>query len=65
MKASAALVASLIERGRNAPSFEVLEPMGKSLALPVRDLFTFGKRKSNLRSTRRPTAESASHHVPI
>jgi transcriptional regulator with XRE-family HTH domain len=35
---------SLIERGINASSFEVLERMGKSLALSVRDLFDFRKR---------------------
>ena len=32
---------SLIERGINAPSFEVLERMGKRLELDVRDLFDF------------------------
>lgn len=30
---------SLIERGRNAPSFKVLERMGKALRMSVRDLF--------------------------
>jgi transcriptional regulator with XRE-family HTH domain len=32
---------SLIERGINAPSFEVLERIAKRLRLPVSDLFTF------------------------
>jgi len=32
---------SLIERGRNAPSFETLERIAKKLKLPVADLFTF------------------------
>ena len=32
---------SLIERGVNAPSFEVLERMSGRLRLPVRELFDF------------------------
>jgi transcriptional regulator with XRE-family HTH domain len=32
---------SLIERGINAPSFEVLERMGENLKLSVRELFDF------------------------
>ena len=32
---------SLIERGRNAPSFEALETIAKALRLPVSDLFRF------------------------
>jgi transcriptional regulator with XRE-family HTH domain len=32
---------SLIERGRNAPSFETLERMAKRLRLSVAELFTF------------------------
>jgi transcriptional regulator with XRE-family HTH domain len=32
---------SLIERGRNALSFEVLEKMSHRLRIPVRDLFDF------------------------
>jgi transcriptional regulator with XRE-family HTH domain len=32
---------SLIERGRNAPSFETIEQMAKKLKLPVMDLFDF------------------------
>jgi transcriptional regulator with XRE-family HTH domain len=32
---------SLIERGRNAPSFETLEKIAKRLRLSVADLFTF------------------------
>jgi DNA-binding XRE family transcriptional regulator len=34
---------SLIERGINAPSFEVQETMAAGLPLPVRDLFDFKK----------------------
>ena len=32
---------SLIERGKNAPSFDTLEIMAKRLRLPVAELFTF------------------------
>jgi transcriptional regulator with XRE-family HTH domain len=32
---------SLIERGRNAPSFETIEKMSKRLRVPVADLFAF------------------------
>ena len=32
---------SLIERGRNAPSFETLERMARRLRLSVAELFTF------------------------
>lgn len=32
---------SLIERGRNAPSFETLEKIAKRLRVSVGDLFTF------------------------
>jgi len=32
---------SLIERGINAPSFEVLERMGRRLRVPVQSLFDF------------------------
>jgi transcriptional regulator with XRE-family HTH domain len=32
---------SLIERGRNAPSFETLERIAKRLRLSVAELFTF------------------------
>jgi transcriptional regulator with XRE-family HTH domain len=35
---------SLIERGINAPSFEVLEKMSKCRRLPVMALFEFSKR---------------------
>ena len=34
---------SLIERGINAPSFEVLEQIAGNLRLPVRELFDFRK----------------------
>jgi transcriptional regulator with XRE-family HTH domain len=36
---------SLIERGINSPSFEVLEQIADSLRMPVRDLFDFRKAK--------------------
>ena len=36
---------SLIERGINSPSFEVLEKFADSLRMPVRDLFDFRKPK--------------------
>jgi transcriptional regulator with XRE-family HTH domain len=32
---------SLIERGINAPSFEILEQLGRKLHVPVRELFDF------------------------
>jgi len=32
---------SLIERGRNAPSFETLDKIAKRLRVPVAELFTF------------------------
>ena len=35
---------SLMERGRNAPSFETLDKMARRLRLPVADLFSFGQR---------------------
>ena len=35
---------SLIERGINAPSFEVLEKMARGMKLPVMALFDFHKR---------------------
>jgi transcriptional regulator with XRE-family HTH domain len=34
---------SLIERGRNAPSFETLDKIAKRLRMSVSDLFDFGK----------------------
>jgi transcriptional regulator with XRE-family HTH domain len=34
---------SLIERGRNAPSFETLDRIAKRLKVSVADLFTFNK----------------------
>ncbi len=34
---------SLIERGRNAPSFETLDKIAKRLRMPVSDLFTFDR----------------------
>jgi len=33
---------SLIERGRNAPSFETLDKIAKRLRMTVADLFAFG-----------------------
>ena len=35
---------SLVERGRNAPSFETLDKIAKRLKVPVAELFTFGPR---------------------
>jgi transcriptional regulator with XRE-family HTH domain len=35
---------SLIERGRNAPSFTYLEKLAKALKVPVKDLFKFDER---------------------
>lgn len=32
---------SLVERGRNAPSFETLDRIAKRLRMPVADLFSF------------------------
>jgi transcriptional regulator with XRE-family HTH domain len=37
---------SLIERGRNAPSFETLDKIAKRLKVSVADLFTFDGRWS-------------------
>lgn len=39
---------SLIERGRNSPSFEKLESMAKGLEVPVAFLFTFDSKSSSL-----------------
>ena len=41
---------SLIERGRNAPSFEKLERMAAALKVPVGYLFTFDKQSARSRS---------------
>ena len=35
---------SLIERGRNAPSFETLDKIARRLRVPVADLFHFDSR---------------------
>jgi transcriptional regulator with XRE-family HTH domain len=34
---------SLIERGRNSPSFDTIERISKRLKMPVAQLFTFGR----------------------
>ena len=34
---------SLIERGRNSPSFETIESIALALNVPVVELFTFGR----------------------
>lgn len=34
---------SLVERGRNAPSFETLDKIAKRLRMSVSDLFTFDR----------------------
>jgi DNA-binding XRE family transcriptional regulator len=41
---------SLIERGRNAPSFEKLERMAAALRVPVAYLFTFDRPSSQTRN---------------
>lgn len=41
---------SLIERGRNAPSFEKIERMAAALRVPVAYLFTFDRRSNATRS---------------
>jgi transcriptional regulator with XRE-family HTH domain len=41
---------SLIERGRNAPSFEKIERMAGALRVPVAYLFDFDSRKSRTRT---------------
>ncbi len=40
---------SLIERGINAPSFETIEQMAKSLRVPVKALFEFPERRPSAR----------------
>jgi len=40
---------SLIERGINAPSFETIEQMAKSLRVPVKALFEFPERRASNR----------------
>jgi transcriptional regulator with XRE-family HTH domain len=46
---------SLIERGRNSPSFEKIESMARGLGVPVAFLFTFdsNSRLPRLRKTAR------------
>ena len=41
---------SLIERGRNAPSFETLDKIAKRLRLSVADLFSFNAAKWHWRA---------------
>jgi transcriptional regulator with XRE-family HTH domain len=36
---------SLIERGRNAPSFETLDRIARRLRVPVADLFDFSSKR--------------------
>lgn len=36
---------SLIERGRNAPSFETLDRIARRLRVPVADLFDFDRKR--------------------
>jgi transcriptional regulator with XRE-family HTH domain len=40
---------SLIERGINAPSFETIEQMAKSLRVPVNVLFEFPEKRASTR----------------
>jgi transcriptional regulator with XRE-family HTH domain len=44
---------SLIERGRNAPSFETLELMAKHLRVPVAELFRFEAKRPGSLAPRR------------
>jgi transcriptional regulator with XRE-family HTH domain len=39
---------SLIERGRNAPSFETLDRIARHLKVPVADLFDFNTKRQKL-----------------
>jgi transcriptional regulator with XRE-family HTH domain len=48
---------SLIERGRNAPSFETLDKIARRLKVSVADLFVFERRQS-------ATAMSGRNHSP-
>jgi transcriptional regulator with XRE-family HTH domain len=41
---------SLIERGRNAPSFETLDRIAKRLRVSVSELFTFDANRTRNRS---------------
>jgi transcriptional regulator with XRE-family HTH domain len=43
---------SLIERGKNAPSFEVIEKIAAQLRVPVHALFTFRDATSTQRRVR-------------
>ena len=45
---------SLIERGINAPSFEVLEKMAEGLRSPVREFFDFRKPSGAYRKSGKP-----------
>lgn len=47
---------SLIERGINSPSFEVLEQMAVSLRMPLRDVFDFRRKASPPDNDRMPPA---------
>ena len=38
---------SLIERGRNSPSFTSLEKIAQSLRIPVKELFDFDENQNN------------------
>lgn len=40
---------SLIERGRNSPSFETIDRIAKRLRVPVMALFDFGQRAERTR----------------
>ncbi len=42
---------SLIERGRNAPSFETLDRIAHRLRVPVAELFKFGDSRTARRSS--------------
>jgi transcriptional regulator with XRE-family HTH domain len=50
---------SLIERGRNAPSFKKLERMSKGLQMPVASFFTFEAIESTTKIKRAKISEKS------
>jgi transcriptional regulator with XRE-family HTH domain len=52
---------SLIERGRNSPSFEKLESMAGALGVPVASLFTFDSNSRLPRLRKAPRRKRQSH----
>jgi transcriptional regulator with XRE-family HTH domain len=45
---------SLIERGRNAPSFSNIDKLARALKIPVKELFNFDENQGNDLSDRHP-----------